>query len=108
MAQRQVPSSFKAPSLVSALHGNTGSSKFRGKTVYERASLLLVSCVTAESWVVLIEQHDGQMLLPGIVVDTDSPITYRSQLIQRIQDNYHDFPLTLLSRAHSSLTWYNI
>ena len=56
---------------------------------------------------VLVEHHDGKLVLPGVVVDAASSVTYRSQLSQRMQEVYHDFQPEILRGARKHRTFHS-
>ena len=80
------------------------------KTFHNVLLLIAVEGPLSGEYQVLVEQHDGKLVLPGVVVDASSGAIYRGQLSQRMREVYHDFQPEILSGARKTVsapyTWF--
>ena len=77
------------------------------KTFHNVLLLMAVEGPLSGEYQVLVEHHDGKLVLPGVVVDAASSATYRGQLSQRMREVYHDFQPEIRSGARKHRTFHS-
>jgi hypothetical protein len=92
----------------SALHLLGHESAVGRKTVCNVLLLMVVEGPLAGEYQILVEHHDGKLVLPGVIVEAASSVTYRSQLSQRMQEVYHDFQPEILRGARKHRTFHSV
>ena len=77
------------------------------KTFHNVLLLMAVEGPLPGEYQVLVEHHDGKLVLPGVVVEAASSATYRGQLSQRMREVYHDFQPEILRGARKHRTFHS-